>query len=277
MGSLQYHTVAKPKQAILDLEHADIGVLWDEEASWPSRESLYLHGLTYNEIHHTSPHDAASRKRWLGLQPNGAHTPQPYEQLAIALRKAGKEQDAREILIEKNRRLKQFDNCLKDWSCLVHWLFGLFLGYGYKPRNALWWILGFIMLGTIVFHVAGRDGLMVQAQSWNIRHKQALQATMVGEPYPRFNALVYSIDTFVPFIDLDQEDYWIPASNGGTGTFSLCEASLEPGHHAVADLDNISFGPTFLYIYFWCHVCIGWFFTGLLIIGVTGMLQRRSE
>ncbi len=270
-GTFQYHGLLDPNAAELSLECATLGVLMDEEASWPAPGNLRLHGLTYTDIHHTAPRDAATRKRWLALQPKGAHTPQSYEQLASALRRAGHERDAREILIEKNRRLREFDPNMGWLRSLWHKWFGRTLAYGYKPEKALGWIAGSIALGIVIFHAAYLGGLMVRAQTWNIRQGQDLTATMQGEPYPCFNAVAYAIDTFVPFIDLDQEDYWIPANYDETKLTPLVLIILKPLGQKYLTWTSL------LHVFFWFYICLGWIFTGLLIIGITGMLQRRSE
>lgn len=277
-GTFQYHHLEAPADAQLSLEYADLGVLVDEEASWPAQGNLRLHGLVYKDIHHTAPRDAASRKRWLALQPAGAHTPGAYEQLATALRRAGHERDAREILIEKNRRRRDFDPNMGLLGRVAHFLFGLFLGYGYGPLTPLKWILPLVLLGAAVFHSADQSGLMTRAQAWNIRQGPEVAATMQGDPYPRFCALAYSLDTFVPFIDLDQEDYWIPANVERAGSLGLATVILEPGHVVLADLQDLPCAPSVLLSWFFClHVLLGWVFTGLLVVGITGMLQRRSE
>src|SRR5262249_48699025 len=69
---------------ILDLSGARLGALLDEAASWPVPTKLLIDGLTYESIGGgtllyptlRSPVDAASRLRWLALQP-GFHS-QPY-------------------------------------------------------------------------------------------------------------------------------------------------------------------------------------------------------
>ena len=39
------------------------------------------------------------------------------------------------------------------------------IGYGYRPLRALWWVLGFVMVGTLLFrrgYQARLDGLLVE-------------------------------------------------------------------------------------------------------------------
>jgi hypothetical protein len=66
--------------------------------------------------------------------------------------------------------------------------------------------------------------------------------------YPEFNALVFSIDTLIPFVDLHQETYWEPASDGWVGG-----------------------GFRF---YLWLHIIAGWVFTTVAVAGFTGLIKK---
>jgi hypothetical protein len=109
-----------------------VGTFWDEKTSWPKAGNLFLDGLVYDEIHHLAPLDAKSRINWLKRQPTGQFLPQPYEQLAGVLRKMGHEDEAANVMIEKNddiaRRIAFFHP--GRW---LQFFFKLFVGYGYRP------------------------------------------------------------------------------------------------------------------------------------------------
>src|SRR5262249_45556680 len=101
-----WHNVELENGAILDLSFANIDRLLDEEHSWPSSGKLWIDGLTYggfagvsSQLPWRSPVDAASRLRWLALQP-GFH-PQPYRQLAKVLAENGDDPGAMQVLIAK--------------------------------------------------------------------------------------------------------------------------------------------------------------------------------
>jgi hypothetical protein len=100
--------------AFLDLRGSHIGGgLCDDEKSWPIPGKLLIDGLTYEgfcgvirAIDQTaSPTDAASRLKWLRLQPG--FFPQPYKQLANSMRENGDDAGASKVLAAKAEALSQ--------------------------------------------------------------------------------------------------------------------------------------------------------------------------
>ena len=129
-------------------------------------------------------------------------------------------------------------------SALRRWAFSLLLGgvigYGYRPFRALIWALVLIVYGAIRFDAAHNAGAMVPNNPFLLKTEwaNALEGNAVkqgpkglevidkdcGDPYAcfyksvpdfqPFNPLVYSIDTFVPLVNLHQEPHWIPQPEG---------------------------------------------------------------
>jgi hypothetical protein len=99
-----WRNVTLENDAVLELNGAHVGGLLDNEQSWPSPGKLLLDGFTYNGFGtgtgglfgKDTPRDAASRLRWLRLQPR--FYPQPYVQLAKVLRDNGDEEGAATVL-----------------------------------------------------------------------------------------------------------------------------------------------------------------------------------
>ena len=75
--------------------------------------------------------------------------------------------------------------------------------------------------------------------------------------YPRFNFLVYSVDTFVPLIDLHQGKYWLPNANRG---------------HEIPKIKGLHTGGL-LRLYLWIHILMGWLLSTLLVVGLTGLVR----
>jgi hypothetical protein len=98
IGTLLLHPAARP--GAINLTHAQLGVLDDDPATWP--DQLQLRGCTYDALYERSPVNAGQRLDWLRRDPNG-YAPQPYEQLTAAYRRAGREEDARQVAIAKQR------------------------------------------------------------------------------------------------------------------------------------------------------------------------------
>ena len=94
---------------ILNLTSAKVGTLSDHEQDWPGHENLFLDGFTYDRIDNESPQDAERRKVWLHRQPSNSFSMQPYEQLAKTLIGTGRQDEAAEVMIAKN----------KDYACTL--------------------------------------------------------------------------------------------------------------------------------------------------------------
>ena len=65
---------------------------------------------------------------------------------------------------------------------------------------------------------------------------------------------MYSVDTFVPLIDLHQSKYWLPNAKRGNKLLGLHIGGL-------------------LRLYLWIHIVMGWALTTLLVVGLTGLVR----
>ncbi|MCZ6652272.1 MAG: hypothetical protein O7D91_04515 [Planctomycetota bacterium] len=223
----QWLGVKDSDQCTLYLESAKIGTLRDEAESWPAK--LYLDGLVYDRLYSDAPTGSDARLCWLKRQgyDKDKFIPQPYVQLAKVLQEMGHEADARRILIAKQKdpaRVAAMTIPQRLW----HHVLGDTIGYGYRPWQTGWLILGFIVLGAFLFQ-SGSDSTK-------------FQTTIAGEP-PAFNKIVYSLDAFVPLVDLHQAKYRLP-----TGSW--------------------------LRVYLWVHIASGWLLTTLLVVGLTGLVRK---
>ena len=261
-GYLIWTDVNSPNDVTLYLRSASIRGLWDDKDSWPAPNNLFLHGLVYNEIYEGSPRDAESRIDW--LQRQKGFWPQPYEQLAAVLRKGGQDEDARKILIAKNKdkaRLTKLTFTEKCW----YRVFGRMIGYGYRPLKALWGVLFFVVLGWILFGIGYYRGFVTpQSESAYIKQNTGTaeggtETRQLSDVYPRFNFLVYSFDTFVPLIDLHQAKYWLPNAKRGFVLLRIKGFSLHTGG--------------LLRLYLWIHLTMGWVLSMLLVVGLTGLVR----
>lgn len=143
---------------------------------------------------------------------------------------------------------------------VVSRLFGLIAGYGYRPIYSFGWAVVFVAVGTLIFGEARDAGSMVPNSP--VLLKQEWKEAVTDDPvnsytefaakvpdFQPFNSLVYSIDTFVPIINLHQETNWIPhPKNGGLATVAR--------------------------VYLWIHIIAGWVITALLAASVTGMVKK---
>jgi hypothetical protein len=191
---------AEPPEGLVDLSYARVATLADEQASWPQR--LRLRGFTYDTLDEPSTIRAAARLRWLQADEEG-YSPEPYEQLAAAYRRAGRDQDARAIALAKQRARRRAlanDNhhqhhrilarSLQGWSFLLDVL----VGYGYRTWLAGVWLLGFVFVGWWVFDRAYPTYLVPLKPP--------------GER-PQFHAGLYALDLLLPIGDLNYHGAWI--------------------------------------------------------------------
>lgn len=170
-------------EGAIDLRHARIGILHDNPAAWP--RMLRLDGLVYEILHpQLSAHD---RLRWLRRDIDG-YVPRAYEQLGRMYRRFGHAEDARTVLLAKQRRRRRSLSPLpKVWGyvqdCTV--------GYGYRPVRAG---LGLVLLWTI--------GAIV----FSLHHPPPA----AGVDPQSFQPVVYALGLMLPIIDFQEENTFTP-------------------------------------------------------------------
>jgi hypothetical protein len=243
-GSFQWHKVDSPGKVTLDLSSATIGILYDEQGSWPEKGELFLHGLVYDEIYNTAPRDAESRIDWLRRQKY--FEPQPYEQLAAVMNAAGNREVARKVLLAREDDRLQFTK-MEFCERMLHRLYGFFLSYGYYRWKPLLWGFVIILLGWLLFWAGHRVEVMTPL-------KEGADAS------GGFSALVYSLDVFVPLVDLRQASYFMPNPN-------------LTGELSISDKIKIPVTGKFLRRFLWFEIFAGWILTTLLVLGLTGLVR----
>lgn len=175
---------AEPIQGLVNLSHAQIGILRDDPGCWP--DELHLDGLTYQALDPQLP--ASQRLQWLARDPRG-HQSQPYEQLAAYYNAAGQPAQARSVLYARERNQRQAKTPLaRIWSFLQD----VTVGYGYQPWRALAWLVILLATGSIIFAVAP-------------------PAPLQPATAPHFNPVIYTLDLLLPVVDLGQKYAFDPA------------------------------------------------------------------
>lgn len=233
--------------AELSLGSGKVDYLVDDEQSWLKPGKLILDGLEYTGL--GQPVDAASRLRWLGLQPPGYH-PQPYRQLAKFLRESGDEQGAMQVLVAKDdARYSRFGATGAFWGEFLKWT----IGYGHRPLLGIVWMLGVVVVGWLVVLVGKRAAVM--RLTWPETTPPS------GDPTTGLNPLLYSLDVFVPFVNLHQEHYWWPDETA-SGSIALIGS-------------RISVSGSTIRVYLWLQIIAGWLLTAIFIAGVTGLVRNE--
>lgn len=276
---------------VLDLAAARIGTINDEAASWPAAGNLILNRCSYGAF---TGKDVTAAKRidWLGRQDwtrfGKDFWPQPWEQCARVLREMGHREDARAVLIDKERRQRAWRRARQREEAVYHepridWLrdriVGAIVGYGHLPFRALLWLAGFWLLGAMVFSAA-EDGralkpnnpFILRSPEWaacaagyaappgvtaaprNAERYASQLDCFLAQPeargYPRFHAFVYSADTLLPIVEMEMQAYWIPDSANGGGAARA---------------------------YLWAHIALGWALSLLAVAGFTGLIKSDGQ
>ncbi|MDG6109235.1 hypothetical protein Daura_26145 [Dactylosporangium aurantiacum] len=189
---------AAPPAGRLDLRYVRVALLRDDPATWPA--DLRLDGLTYQTLNPLL--GPAQRLRWLASTSDGL-PPQPYEQLAGVYRALGHDEDARTVLLAKQRRRRA---TRPWWTWPWSWLQDVTVGYGYRPQRAALWLAALLVAGTAVFTV------------WRPAPVNP------GQP-PALYPVVYTLDLLLPIIDFGQEPAYRPTGPGQWLAFLFIAAS----------------------------------------------------
>jgi hypothetical protein len=175
---------AESVQGMVDLSHAQIGVLRDDPDCWPSQ--LRMDGLTYQALEPRLP--ARQRLGWLNRDPGG-HQTQPYEQLAAHYTAMGQPGQAREVMYARERAQRRaMPPLARAWSLLQD----ITVGYGYRPRRAVAWLAALLAVGSVTFALAPPPPL-------------------IAHQAPHFNPVIYTLDLLLPVVDLGQKHAFNPA------------------------------------------------------------------
>jgi hypothetical protein len=242
------------------------------------KNHLFLHGLTFDELGADADQTAEGQIEWINLQPSNRFWSQPYEQMAKVFREMGLQEEAVKVMIRKN-----YDHGvhpLRFKEVLWYGIFGPRIDFGYRPLNALYLSLLVILLGYFLFKSGAHSGILIPTKSDAYDTKEKL-----SELYPKFNAFVYSLETFVPLVKLGISEFWAPNANRGTELHLLHKLTLLPVRLAlqlvcgkrltalrIHEPTPLRVG-SLLRCYLWIHIIAGWILTTLWVGGFTGLLK----
>lgn len=237
-GGVNLHWAEVPP--LVNLTGASTTVLADDPARWP-RNSM-IAGFVYDRF--DGAWDWRARRDWLrGMVPFDAG---PYEQAARVFRQHGHSVEAERLLIEQRRQARRAPSpdgrsprrLIRNARDL---LYGLTVGYGYRPGRVLWLLgallalVGVMMLSPAVQqtlratdprgNVYAVDGRLVTVD--DVATPGDGTATVAGRgarPGPCgdgqvrcFDPLFYTVDTVIPLISLGQRATWYPETRSPAG------------------------------------------------------------
>ena len=189
---------------------------------------------------------------------------QPYTQLASVYRAIGQDEQANAVLVARAERLGELSPVFS-----AHWFWygylGRLIGYGYEPFRAIKIGVVIILVGAVVFAIGARRNLMAETKLAENVLSQEGEAQLVSPTYPRFNAFVYSLDVFLPFVDLHQICYWIPGERP-TKPRTSRNCLMHIGPYSLK-------WSAVLRSYLWFQTLAGWTLCTLLAAAVTGIVE----
>ncbi|GLW12417.1 oxidoreductase [Microtetraspora sp. NBRC 13810] len=224
----------------VDLTGAVTSLLADDPARWPADTAIA--GFGYDRF--AGGWDWRARRDWLRrMVPFDAG---PYEQAARVFRQHGHPAEAERLLIEQRRQARRTPSpggrtprrMVRDARDA---LYGLTVGYGYRPGRVLWLLgallalVGVMMLTPAVQHtlratdprgnVYAVDGRIVTVDDVaGPRDGTATAAGRAPRPGPCgdgqvrcFDPVFYTVDTVIPLISLGQRATWYPETRTPEG------------------------------------------------------------
>lgn len=145
------------------------------------RTQYVLDAMTYRELKADSPR---------AFVDGASYSPDAYASLESFLKRQGMEGSANSIYIAQRRRERSGLSLPgKIGSFLLDWL----VGYGRRPWLAFVWGMVFIAIGWLVF-----------------RRRKDMEAQKPEYENRPYSAFWYSLDLFLPFVDLQAAGFWAP-------------------------------------------------------------------
>jgi len=239
---------AERPRGIVNLSGARITSYEDWSASWPPRNHRYhaedgrdldhlrLDGLVYDHLENpsgaatpsgsvsgaapsavqepvTQSGIARSRCDWLDAQDACdvavRFKPQPWRHLAQQLERQGFTHAATHIAVAERRRQRSMS--ASAYACWQNRVFDWFAVYGFNPWRTVVWMVAVVLVFATIFawsetFCADRgcsDNSILIMTATN-----GYAPDTLARGYPEFHALAYSLDVFLPIIDLGYADHW---------------------------------------------------------------------
>jgi hypothetical protein len=175
----------RPERGKVVLSGARIVTLVDRWTSWPALGNLHMGGFTYENLVPQDAFPLARRLEWVAAATAEYH-PEPYERLATVLRNSGEDEDAREVLLAKQRRRREtLPLAAKLWGYAQDWT----VAYGYRPGRAAVWMAVLWAAASLAF-------------------SHASHPPVNKDGHPAWNPSLFALDLLLPVIDLGQVGQW---------------------------------------------------------------------
>ena len=222
-----------------------------------------------------------SRKRWLRLQyeeyaPSKLeYNPQPLEQLALTFRRQGQEDDFKQI-----SRLKLYWK-EKSKMALV-WrpfsaLFRIGFGYGFSTFRSSLTILFLLAIGTFATGLAIQHEILVVNTQYDGHMHDSPEIPCRDQVIPT----LYALDTFIPIIELGQENICHIRSNRVEPT-AFPKTPMSNRIQSLANQVRMKGVQTMQNNTIWrfaksMYKMLGWISISLFILTITNSIRRSTS
>ena len=206
----------------------------------------------------------------------GAHVfcPRSFNWLVNVSRAHGHDRLANNIAIMRERERRMAGGV---WRYISSFLLWVLVGNGYEFKRTLAILVAYILLSTAYFHDAvalnhldalgrGAQGAIVECRGW-VKQESCI---------PKFNPLLYSLDTIVPIVDLQQSQYYVPANDwdleGKLTGGALQNTGITIDHYAaMSGWKIVDAAPRLVY---WFNTFFGWLMTTVIVAALTPLVRR---
>jgi acyl carrier protein len=169
-------------------------VLFSVESLPEDAEFMRFDGMTYQHINAEDNNGRASSEKLLELARRAVYSVSVYRNLEAFFQRQGNPELADKIFVDqKQRERKEVLQGIAWWWSL---LLDVLVRHGRSPSRGFLWSALFICIGAFVFW--RRNGMEPQKPEDTSR---------------KYNAAWYSLDLFLPFIDLQAASVWIPRND----------------------------------------------------------------
>jgi hypothetical protein len=157
---------------------------------WPIEPgTVSVEGLTYQEPFFSDSED--KKARFITLLEQSNFDRQSYQRLENYYRNKGYLQAADNVHVKSQQRERREGMARGYWRWVWNYFLDVFILYGKDPLRALLWFLGIVVFGFFMF-----------------RKREKMRPII--ETDRRYRPFLYSLDLFLPLVDLGYAKFWEP-------------------------------------------------------------------
>jgi len=234
---------------------------------------------------------------------------QPYEHLAKVLDDQGWNEDSRHILMLK----LELDGKWVPWLLRpLHWLFGLFFGFGLAHRKSIAVLVLYLVIGGFLFRYASDNHILVIDQNpvtTMVAHRKAVSEKLTGvetgqAAIPKvpdialdtsdidcagtISPWIYALDSAIPFLDLrEHQRCTIRSPAPQSSVFKWTNIQIPASRYVKLPWIDFAIDLPILWSIdsvelLWRYIrafytAFGWVITSVAVLTLTGVLRRTAE